>query len=757
MNHKIRADWRARSFRLLSIALLASIVLAGNRPFAAGILPTADSGSRLDRSTLPPADAADAARALLTRLLPRQATRFVVEIIPPDHGRDVFEIQSRAGKIVLRGNNAVSVASALNWYLQNECHCDLSWNCGDQMNLPKPLPAVPEKIRRVSPYLFRYAYNFCTYGYTTVWWDWPQWEHELDFLALHGFNLALAIEGQEAVWVNTFTRFGYSAADIRQWVVDPAHLPWFEMDNMESYGGPLSSRLVARRLALGQKIIARMRELGIAPVLPGYYGMVPPDFREKFPGANVHLQGNWAGLKRPDILDPTDPLFGRVAAAYYATENDLFGGANFYDADPFHEGGTTQNIDVPAAGRAIQRAMGNATWVLQSWQKNPRPEMLDALQKDKTLVLDLYCEDHENWRLRDNFHGAPWLWCAINCFGGNLRLGGRLAWMAEGPDRALRDPRRGRFSGIGALMEATGVNPVLWEMLLGDAWRTNTPDLQSWLADYTRRRYGAKIPAAEQAWNILAKSVYAEPPPSREYVVNPAVCSPPTLVQSQLPAEFIDHQARLVQAWKLLLTAAPQGKNSDGYRFDLADVTRQALADLSTRYNEEIVAAFKRRDAKQLRALSDKMLRLIRDMDELAGTRREWLLGVWLREARSWGTTPAEKNRLERNARELLTTWTRYDNIPDYANRQWNGLLGNFYFHRWQLWLDALNASLQNKTPFDETAVRKKIREWEINWTQETGSQFLTQPHGDVVAISQNLFAKYATEISESMTKDADL
>ena len=54
------------------------------------------------------------------------------------------------------------------------------------------------------------------------------------------------------------------------------------------------------------------------------------------------------------------------------------------------------------------------------------------------------------------------------------------------------------------------------------------------------------------------------------------------------------------------------------------------------------------------------MLGLIRDMDELTGTRREWLLGVWIADARSWGATRAEKNLCERNARELLTTWTSY-------------------------------------------------------------------------------------------------
>jgi alpha-N-acetylglucosaminidase len=127
---------------------------------------------------------AGAARGLIERVVPKQAEHFVVETIPAAYGRDVFEIESRGGQIVLRGNDGVSVASALNWYLQNQCHCDISWNCGNQLNLPKPLPLVPEKVRVISPHRYRYAYNFCTHGYTMAWWDWPQWRRELDYLAL---------------------------------------------------------------------------------------------------------------------------------------------------------------------------------------------------------------------------------------------------------------------------------------------------------------------------------------------------------------------------------------------------------------------------------------------------------------------------------------------------------------------------------------------------------------------------------------------
>lgn len=695
-----------------------------------------------------------AAHDLIARIIPRQAGQFVVETIPANNGGDVFEVESRDGKIILRGDNGVSIASALNWYLQNECHCDISWNCGDQLRLPKILPAVPKLVHIVSPHKYRYTYNFCTHGYTMAWWEWPQWQRELDYLALNGFNLVLIIEGQESVWAQTLENFGYSDAEVRAWLVMPSHQPWMYMDNMESYGGPVPAELVARRLQLGRQIINRMRELGMEPVLPGYYGMVPPDFQKRFPDAKVHNQGNWGKLKRPDVLDPADPLFAKVARAFYAAQDQLFGGANFYAADPFHEGGSTEGIDIPAAGRAIFDAMNGATWVLQSWQANPRQPMIDPLDKDKLLVLDLFCEDHENWRLRNNFDGTPWLWCTIHNFGGNVDMGGRLAWMGTGPVAAMNDPEKGRMTGIGALMEGSQVNPVLWEYFFGNTWRSTTPSLSDWLNDYTRRRYGVEIPAAEQAWAILADTIYNAPVAHGEYPVNSVICARPSLDPNQRAREWASTQpyydtTKLVTAWKFLLDAAPEAKGSDGYRFDLCDVGRQVLANLARDYHRQIIAAYKAGDAQALGQMTGKMLGLIRDLDELTGTRQEFLLGTWLSDARSWGQTREEQDLCERNARELLTVWTSSDSITDYANRQWNGLLGDFYFHRWQMWLTALNDSLARGVPLDEAATRNQIRDWEISWTQETKGHFETKPHGNVVAVSRKLFAKYSASASQ--------
>ena len=93
------------------------------------------------------------------------------------------------------------------WYLKYVCHCQLSFN-GDQLNLPEQLPLVNETIRQVSPFQYRYCFNFCAFSYTLAWWDWPQWERMIDWMALHGINMPLSVTGQEAIWQKVYRTDG---------------------------------------------------------------------------------------------------------------------------------------------------------------------------------------------------------------------------------------------------------------------------------------------------------------------------------------------------------------------------------------------------------------------------------------------------------------------------------------------------------------------------------------------------------------------
>jgi len=115
--------------------------------------------------------------AFLHRIVKDKAAQFEIEYLAQEGGKDVFELDRHGAKIVLRGSNGLSVASALNYYLKNYCHHLITWN-GAPTPLPGVLPMVRKKVHRNTPYQYRYYINYCTFQYSMAWWDWDRWQRD---------------------------------------------------------------------------------------------------------------------------------------------------------------------------------------------------------------------------------------------------------------------------------------------------------------------------------------------------------------------------------------------------------------------------------------------------------------------------------------------------------------------------------------------------------------------------------------------------
>ena len=152
--------------------------------------------------------------ALVERIQPGQSSRFIFELADQQSPEDFFELDSRAGKVVVRGNNYLSVAVGLNWYLKYYAGVHITWNNPHPRlsNIRFPKPKQVE--RHQTDLLVRYYMNYCTFSYSTAFWDWKRWEQEIDWMALHGVSLPLSLTGSATVWRNTLLELGFSAEQI---------------------------------------------------------------------------------------------------------------------------------------------------------------------------------------------------------------------------------------------------------------------------------------------------------------------------------------------------------------------------------------------------------------------------------------------------------------------------------------------------------------------------------------------------------------
>lgn len=693
---------------------------------------------------------------LLERIDKGASRKFLIEQQPSAAGTDFFELDQKGDKVVIRGNNYVSIATGLNWYLKYYAGVHLSWN-GMSAKLPAILPPVTKKERRETTLPYRYDLNYCTYSYSMPFWDWARWEQEIDWMALHGINLPLAVVGTETVWYNVLDKLGYTRNEINEFISGPGFFAWWLMNNLEGWGGPNPDSWYTQQVVLQKKILKRMREYGIEPVLPGYCGMVPNNAKEKL-GLNVSDPGEWCGYRRPAFLQPADPRFEEISALYYRELERLFGKANYYSIDPFHEGGNTAGVDLDAAGQAVMKAMKRANpkavWVAQAWQANPRPKMIDNLNQGDLLVLDLTSECRpqwgdpaSDWVRKEGFGKHGWIYCMLLNFGGNVGLHGKMDNVIDNYYLAKADPHaNSTLKGVGMTPEGIENNPVMYELVMELPWRAERFTREQWLKGYVNARYGREDAAVQQAWAKLGSSIYNSPKKLVQQGTHESVfCARPaeTVYQASSWSEMKDYYQpkEVIEAARLMVSAADLYRGNNNFEYDLVDIVRQAIAEKGRLMQKAVTAAYRAGDKPLFELASQRFLQLILLQDELLGTRSEFRVGKWVSEARALGTTAEEKALYEWNARVQITTWGNRNaaergGLRDYAHKEWNGILKDFYYMRWKLYFDHLSQKLAGANPpaIDFYSVEEP-------WTQASNA-YSAEPQGDCITTVKRIFGE---------------
>jgi len=348
------------------------------------------------------------------------------------------------------------------------------------------------------------------------------------------------------------------------------------------------------------------------------------------------------------------------------------------------------------------------------------------------------CEQTPAWDKTEAFCGKPWLWCNIETFGRSVHLSGALSRIGQTLPALRSQPRSGKLVGLGFVNEGLGYNPVVYDLMFETAWRDGPVDLKQWIGDYAWHRYGRENEKARLAWQILLDVVYDGAHYTRSIVDQ----GPQVQTAASAPYDNV----RLAKAWQALLGAADELGEVDTFRFDLINVARQVLSNHAAVLHSAMVKAAQEKNAQAFDDASGQFLQLIRDMDELLATRKEFLLGCWLEDAKRWGMTDAERARFEWNARRVLTQWGQTAALDDYARKEWSGMLNGYYLKRWELFLRDFGESLRNNTPFDDKAFEAKVRKWTAAWSDQRET-YPTQPQGDSIAAAKRLWAKYENQL----------
>lgn len=639
--------------------------------------------------------------------------------------KEGFILRTAGDKVVIEATGSNAAATALNWYLRYYCHRSMS-HMGDNLAPVSPLPKVPVPVKMEQPLAYRYALNYCTYNYTMSFYNWQDWERELDWMALNGVNLMLVANGSEAVWQQVLKQLNYSDKEINDYITGPAYNAWWLMGNIQGWGGPMPQSQIDGRKQIVQRMLARMNGLGIEPVMPAFYGMVPSDLKNKTK-AKIIPQGTWGAFTRPDILDPTDTAFARIGGIFYEVTKKMYGkNIRFFSGDPFHEGGHTGGVDLGKAGAGIQQLMmqhfPGSIWVMQGWQDNPKTEILTALDKKHVLVQELFGEATNNWETRKGYEGTPFIWCIVSNFGERPGLFGKLQRYTEETYRA----RTGEFSqymqGVGIMPEGINNNPIAFDLTLEMGWNKEKINLELWTESYIYSRYGVTNKNISQAWQTFLKTIYQSVANRQEGPPENILCARPALqvksVSSWGTVKKTYDIHLFAEAVKQFAKAAPKMRASRTYKIDLINLTRQVIANEADSVHARLAAAFQNKDHKTFDAEAKRFLHLIDVTDTLLNTDPYFRLSTWQQQALRAGNTKPEKDNNLLNLMMLTTYWgenvTTEDNLHEYAYKEWSGLMTSFYKKRWVIYFDQLRGQLRG-----ENSQATNFFQWERDWVKQ--------------------------------------
>jgi alpha-N-acetylglucosaminidase len=589
-------------------------------------------------------------------------------------------------------------------------------------------------------------------------WDFDDWRKEIDWMALNGINMPLALTGQEVVWNSVYQELGLSREELKEFFTGPAFFPWGWMGNLDGWGGPLPDRWFEMQKVLQRQILDAERRLGMTPVLPAFSGHVPESLSRKFPDADIKKGYKWSGFEGTFLLQPQDKLFRKIGSMYIRKQTELFGSDHLYSSDTFNENKPKRgtSLFLKKVSQSVYKSMADAdpeaVWVMQGWLflhdrafwNNFRIKaMLNAVDNDKMIILDLFSTAKPVWNSTRTYFGKPWIYCMLHNWGGKQGMYGRLDKLAKEPADLLQRSDAGVLTGIGLTPEGLDTNPVVYDLFFDAVWSLkDCPagfDLDESIDKYQKRRYGVDIPALSEAWSLLKDTLYKCPtlrhgPQGSLFCMRPSFSTNGSFVRADIWYDI----SKVRQAFSLMLNAVEQNKElsqNRSFLYDLADTGRQVMSDLSHELHAEIVKAVKSGNIQNFEKASADWITALDNVDSLLSGIYEFRLERWTDFALNRSSDDFLNKYFLFNAKNIITLWgPEGSTLHDYAQRQYSGMFSSFYKKRWEIFFRYCREAIQNQKLPDFKSFETECKKFEWEWCRNNFDGKLVEKNNTIDA-----------------------
>lgn len=184
--------------------------------------------------------------------------------------------------------------------------------------------------------------------------------------------------------------------------------------------------------------------------------------------------------------------------------------------------------------------------------------------------------------------------------------------------------------------------------------------------------------------------------------------------------------------------------DNDLFKHDLVDAIRQMAQNKIDSLFTEVIDSYHNKNRTRLKYLSKSFEEIMLDLDEILQTSEPFLLGKWINNSKILASNQVEEQIFEFNARNQITLWGPNGQIVDYAIKQWAGMMSDYCWPRWKIFLDELAASLRKKNfKYNEKKCKEKIFKQVEQPFGVDNKEYIGEANGDTIALARDFYNKW--------------
>lgn len=592
---------------------------------------------------------------LMNRIAPGKSKYFQFVLENGKGSRNFFEVSSSKDRIRIRGNSYVSIASGLNWYLKN--YCGVSYAYYDSiLSLPEQLP-MPQDLTYKETYM-QIGYNSYDFG-QRLFWNWQDWEKEIDRMALNGVNVCPVFIGVESVWTDFLDHYGMTEEQISQYLFHTDRIP---------------KEWLKRQKNLQERIIRRMQQLGISPVYPAFTGVVPQQITEGKNIITLTTPTPQQILRQERVISTDEPLFAEMAKQWYGSYEKTYGKA------PFYWGGTNGQ-DLPSdIQKCLQRSEPEASWLVPIDSHIQKGFSTKGMDLTKTVLLYQDMQSDTDWKNMSATKTLPWIW-NWNCSDTQTEQPASLHEALNQPEKASNNPETAsNILGIGSRMNGSNDFPLAYNLIHNRRWQPEVIDLRDELRRELEMRYGACDSMVLNAWLQLTDTDLHYDPTQSIITRRPSFELIDELQSDSLTAAT--RYRKIADALDGLLRFKERYNGNANYRRDLIRLTAQLQELQAQQLYRQFYASFQKRDVEQMKQAQEAFLSLINKTDSLRSLEPSLCWNYWVKQ----GVQDAKGKKLDLGT-WCLTLLRKQEQDQDCVPAL-SGLLKEYCYPRWELFFN---------------------------------------------------------------------